>query len=546
MEKGYDDYKREIEIRIRGVLEEMKTQPVLFIGTGLSIRYFDAPSWESLLRSLAEREAIENEYEQLKQNIGSKPLIAEEFAEDYNQWAWRSGEDGGRDTFPPWIFDSHAPADIYLKYTVADIIRDVTPTSINEVSEDHQNEIDLLQNIEPHSVITTNYDRFIENFVFPEFERVIGQTLIEEPFANIGEIYKIHGCTTRPAEMVLTQTDYAEFDEKKSYLSAKLLTFFTEHPVLIVGYEPTDENVKRILSDVNTVLSGTDRQPNIFLVKWKEDASKRGTYNQETLIDIGDGAQMIVNYIVAEDFGWIFEAFGHGGEIKGINSKLLRKLLRNTYDIIQEEAPRREISVNSLEKVADDKNELLDILGIAPLDAEEPPSTEGSPSSIAEAGVPVGQIISNEDVDDLQEKLRVAVACWREYDVLFEQRGVIYTFYNQRENLDLSNSPIDFLLRSSLVNIIQGSEWLIRYDGDIDDLFSGILHILNGQTIPAHERNLLALGKENRLREISESRFSDFSRSNAQEYADCCSQAPGERIKSILVIVYSSTPIITK
>jgi hypothetical protein len=532
MDRDYEDYKSDIEDRIEGVISSMKSQPILFVGTGLSIRYFGAPNWEGLLEEMADTEAIEREYEYYDQTIDSKPKIASEFAEMYNYWAWEDGESGGRDHYPPWVFSSEAPTDIYLKYSVSDLLRDKIPDGSPNIPKKHEKEIELLNEIQPHAVITTNYDTFLEDFVFPEYEPIIGQTLVQEPFANIGEIFKIHGCVTRPAEIVLTEGDYEEFDEKKAYLSAKLLTFFTEHPVLIVGYEPNDPNVKRILSDVNSVLSGTDRQPNIFLVDWEENLPDEGSFNQERLIDVGDGDQMVVNYIKASDFDWIFDSFASSGEIKAINSKLLRKLLDNTYDIIRDEAPRREIAVGKLESVANDKEQLLDILGIAPLDADSPPGIgDGTPSSIAEAGVPVGAIIRNEDAVDLEEKLSVAVECWNDYGLLFEQREVVYTFYNQRSELSPTNEELEFLFRSSLVNVIQGSEWLIRYDGDLDDLLSEMPEILDGRSGPALERNLLALGKADLLREISETELADSSYSRAEEYADACDREPGERIK---------------
>jgi len=276
MEQEYDEYKSDVEDRIGDVIDEMKSQPVLFVGTGLSIRYFGAPNWEGLLRDMADISAIENEYEFYEQTMGDKLEIAEEFADIYTEWAWDEGETGGRDEYPEHLFRGDVPTNIYLKHSVSDHLKRITPDTTSSIPEKKMSEIESLREIQPHAVITTNYDTFLEDFVFPEYERVIGQTLIEEPYANIGEIYKIHGCVTEPSEIVLTNDDYEEFDSKKAYLSAKLLTFFTEHPVLIVGYEPDDPNVKRILSDVNSVVSGTDRQPNIFIVDWEEDIPENG------------------------------------------------------------------------------------------------------------------------------------------------------------------------------------------------------------------------------------------------------------------------------
>ena len=81
------------------------------------------------------------------------------------------------------------------------------------------------------------------------------------------------------------------------------------------------------------------------------------------------------------------------------------------------------------------------------------------------------------------------------------------------------------------MNLIQGSEWLIRYGGDIDELLTGLDGILDGENIATLERNLLALGREEQLRNIIGTEVGGSSHSNAEAYADICELEPGERIK---------------
>ncbi|WP_370686163.1 SIR2 family protein, partial [Vibrio parahaemolyticus] len=60
----------------------------------------------------------------------------------------------------------------------------------------YQQEVELLANLNVDGVITTNWDMFIEQ-LFPEYTTYVGQE--ELLFSNpqeIGEIYKIHGCST--------------------------------------------------------------------------------------------------------------------------------------------------------------------------------------------------------------------------------------------------------------------------------------------------------------------------------------------------------------
>ena len=83
-------------------VEHMGCQPILFIGSGLSKRYFGAPSWEELLVRLAKDcPAIDKEYGYYKQTLKDPIAIGEEFARLYQQWAWGKG----RSKFPDALFD---------------------------------------------------------------------------------------------------------------------------------------------------------------------------------------------------------------------------------------------------------------------------------------------------------------------------------------------------------------------------------------------------------------------------------------------------------
>jgi hypothetical protein len=203
MKSNYKKYIEDVTDDIRDCLEGMGCQPVLFVGSGLTKRYLNGPSWDELLLQLAEDcPEIDKKYAYYKQRYTDLIDIGSIFSEKFNDWAWGSGES----EFPADLYEQNTPPDIYLKYWVSRIFN--TMMAENKLNLDH--EIELLKKIHPHCVITTNYDQFLER-VFPDHEVIVGQKILRINQGSIGEIFKIHGCALHPESLVLNRKDYDEF-----------------------------------------------------------------------------------------------------------------------------------------------------------------------------------------------------------------------------------------------------------------------------------------------------------------------------------------------
>ena len=107
-------------------------------------------------------------------------------------------------------------------------------------------ELDIFSNMNPPAIITTNYDSALESMY--KGYRVYGSQseMISASLQNVGEIYKIHGTVSNHGSIVLTRGDYERFEQRNKYLIAKLLTIFTENPIVFIGYSLSDENIKNI------------------------------------------------------------------------------------------------------------------------------------------------------------------------------------------------------------------------------------------------------------------------------------------------------------
>ncbi len=330
MTKEFDDYQERIQDDIATCMDTMGVQPILFIGSGLSRRYFLAPSWEGLLQKLVEEcPLIEKDYAYYKQKFHSPIEIGTAFADIYREWAW--GE--GKDSFPEELFSPTQPAEIYIKYRVATFFEGLLSSAVaKDAKEAHREELESLQKVRPHAIITTNYDRFLEQ-LFPEYSPVVGQKILKANYAQIGEILKIHGCSSDPASLVFARNDYDEFQAKKKYLSAKLLAFFAEHPLFFFGYSAEDPNIRAILADIDEILSPEGQLiPNIYLVEWNQQSEKMTSFPSERLIAIGAEHSVRAKNIISHSFQWIFDALGSNDALQSVSPKILRALMARTYD----------------------------------------------------------------------------------------------------------------------------------------------------------------------------------------------------------------------
>jgi hypothetical protein len=137
---------------------------------------------------------------------------------------------------------------------------------------------------------------------------------------------------------------------KKKYLSAKLLTYFSEHPLLFVGYSSSDLNIQAILSDIDECLprqgSNGSLIPNIYILEWRPDTSAGYTPAREKLIPIEEGRSVRIKSIGTTDFSWVFDALGANQPLNAVSPKILRALLHRSYDLVRHDIPRKTIQAS--------------------------------------------------------------------------------------------------------------------------------------------------------------------------------------------------------
>lgn len=238
--------------KLCSTIRNFSTTPILFIGSGISRRYYNLPSWRELLETftqfISKDEFKFSQYMTLSNKDYTK--IASLLEIDFNN-AWY--ENPKLFTLPEHLLTLIKQGISPFKCAVAHYIE--TKSILNS---EYNDEIALLKSIlDTHvtGVITTNYDTLIEKYA-PNYITYNGQDdLLFSRLQGINELYKIHGSTTNPESIIITAEDYENFNQKRTYLIAKLLTHFIEYPIVFMGYSMSDTNIQNIFKSIEECLT---------------------------------------------------------------------------------------------------------------------------------------------------------------------------------------------------------------------------------------------------------------------------------------------------
>lgn len=291
-------------------VHKFQNHPILFVGTGISLRYLENSfSWEGLLKKISEQISGNSmHFQDLKRKVycnDTKSYNYSELAcllerEIDDKLEYRPGF--SRSKFTDKINDIYYKSmekGVYtsrLKIYISEILKDLVyrKNMSDEISELKK----MRKNI--GSVITTNYDRLIED-VF-NFNPLIGNNiLLSNPY---GSVYKIHGSVTDHNSIVITSQDYSEFNIKYELIRAQLISLFIHNPVIFLGYSISDDNIKQILKTIFSYVDHVDDlsrkiRSNFLLVEYDQGSKN----DRVTEYDVNIGNITIrINKISTDDY----------------------------------------------------------------------------------------------------------------------------------------------------------------------------------------------------------------------------------------------------
>lgn len=343
------DVHAQIADKILNAVSDAERYPFLFIGSGLSRRYANSPTWVGLLQGmcedvLADRYAFSRYRAKARSAVqnglatSELPYAATLMEDDINATLLGDGKFSSfRTRHDAELIDGRSP----MKTYVAELLTALSITPSIETELLSRAGIDKVS-----GVVTTNYDRLCEE-LFPSYNVYVGQSdlVFSEPsFAQ--EIYKIHGSVSNPDGMVLTEANYDEFRSHRKYLAAKLLTIFAEYPVIFLGYSITDENIKAILSDVCECIpeDSLDRlQDRMIFVEWGMEEVV-----SDLTMDLG-GSLLPMTRVITDDFASVYEGLLNTGKL--YSPRLIRELKGNIFKLAERIDPKSEIVTAGFDSV---------------------------------------------------------------------------------------------------------------------------------------------------------------------------------------------------
>lgn len=324
-----------------------RNHPILFVGTGVSLRYLSQSyTWDGLLRKIScDLRGSDEFYYDIKANCEVDgefryDRVATKLEEVFNKEVALDRD--GQLKFVNDAFYENMKNGVSVSRLKIYISHLLGETSIKE---EYSDELAALKRASKNigSIITTNYDRFLEEFF--EFSPLIGNDiLLSNPY---GSVYKIHGCVDHPTKIIISESDYDAFFARYELIRAQLLSLFIHNPIVFIGYSVSDENIKALLRTIFTyVKPNSDHAKKIrenFLLIEYESGSDSTDITEHDIDLEGFSSTIRINKIKTDNFAAVYEA------ISSLTLPVTAMDVRKVQNIVKEIFAGGEIKVTITE-----------------------------------------------------------------------------------------------------------------------------------------------------------------------------------------------------
>ncbi|MGM0924051.1 MAG: SIR2 family NAD-dependent protein deacylase [Bacillota bacterium] len=179
---------------------------------------------------------------------------------------------------------------------------------------------ELLKNISPSWIITTNYDLVIERLLTG-----LSVALSPNDFLisskEVIPVYHLHGVRHDPESIIITQEDYVQLFRPNEYRQIKLALTIKESTSLILGYGLGDVNVLSAVDWSKNIFKESKEYPHQIIQAIRTDSPSVDPYfdkNENIIIEIADIQDFLLE---------LTEAFERKSKEKTKKIELLDKLI---------------------------------------------------------------------------------------------------------------------------------------------------------------------------------------------------------------------------
>lgn len=355
-------------MNIREFIGQYRNHPVLFIGAGLSLRYLkNAFTWDGLLKHISYELSGNHEfYLDIKatSRVNGRydfTRVATRLEQEFNSHL-SSNRNGKFQDINDMFYQEMESGNCLSRFKIyiSKLVKELT------YKEEKKDEIAELKKIRKNigSVITTNYDELIED-VFGFAPLVGNDILLSNPY---GSVYKIHGCCSNSSKIIITEDDYAHFNEKYDLIRAQLLSIFIHNPIIFMGYGIGDENIKSLLKTIFTYVepnsTDADRIRNNFLLVEFEKNSDSNEITEHD-IDLEGFSTIRINKIKTDNFIEIYKSLSNLNlPVSAMDIRKVQSIVKEIYSGASEDGTS--IKVNITEDIDSlNNNDKILVIGSA-------------------------------------------------------------------------------------------------------------------------------------------------------------------------------------
>ncbi|RGC51946.1 SIR2 family protein [Absiella sp. AM29-15] len=257
---------------------------VIFVGAGVS-KNSGIPMWGELIRAIAD-EIKYNHCAFCKEEANIKCKERYNFTQDeylkIPEYFYRLCMQNDEQTGDKTYYD-------FIKKTLH---TDVESNCID----------DIIFQLLPHHIITTNYDTLLEDST--DVNARLYTTIKEDgdllSSSNDHYIIKMHGDFSNPANLVLKESDYINYEQTHVLISTYIRSLLIDHTFLFVGYSLNDYNLKLIMGWINYFVEkhGVTKRPYNFLIQHGEANFFESKLYESKNIYVIDTEPILQNYDV--------------------------------------------------------------------------------------------------------------------------------------------------------------------------------------------------------------------------------------------------------